>query len=94
MKREQEYFWPAEKNIGKNCRFWSFEKGCIFPKKEMEGRRSCEGIIDDVCLFLKNRRLPKSLTPQQLSELKLRVPNSPLDIPQDILKHKLSNWFN
>lgn len=27
--------------------------GCFFPKFEMEGRTSCEGMIDDVCLFLK-----------------------------------------
>ena len=80
-KRERGYFWPTEKTIGKNCRFWSQEFGCIFPKKEMEGRRSCEGIVDDVCLFLKNGRRPKSLTPEQLLELRTRVPNSPLNIP-------------
>lgn len=82
-KREREEFWPNEENIGKNCRFWSIEEGCAFSKREMEGRRSCEGIIDDVCLYLKDkRRLPKSLTPEQLVELKFRVPNtSPLSIP-------------
>ena len=79
---EREAYYPNEGNLGKNCLFWSLEEGCIFPKKEMEGRRSCEGIIDDVCLFLKNRRRPKSLTPEQLLELRLRIPNiSPLDIP-------------
>ena len=81
MRGEREYFWPTGENLGKNCRFWSQELGCIFPKKEMEGRRSCEGIIDDVCLFLKNGRRPKSLTSEQILELKTRVPNSPLSIP-------------
>ena len=81
-KSEREDFWPTEENLGKNCRFWNMQKGCTFPKKEMEGRRSCEGIIDDVCLFLKDRRLPKSLTSEQLLELRLRIPGrSPLDIP-------------
>lgn len=81
MSKEREYFWPIEKNLGKNCRFWSQEFGCIFPKKEMEGRRSCEGVVDDVCLYLKNRIIPKSLTDEQRLELRTRVPNSPLDIP-------------
>lgn len=79
---EREVFYPTEDNIGKNCSFWSIERGCTFPKKEMEGRRSCEGLIDDVCLFLKDRKLPKSLSPAQILELKLRIPGiSPLDIP-------------
>lgn len=82
MSREREYFLPTEENIGKNCRFWGQEFGCIFPKKEMEGRRNCEGIVDDVCLFFKDGRFPKSLTPEQVLELKLRLPGeSPLDIP-------------
>lgn len=81
-KREREVFYPTEENLGKNCRFWNIQKGCTFPKREIKGRRSCEGIIDDVCLFLKDKRLPKSLTPEQLLELKLRVPGiSPLSIP-------------
>jgi len=67
--------------LGKIVFFWKIEEGCTFPKKEMEGRRNCEGIVDDVCLYLKDRRIPKSLTPEQLLELKTRIPNSPLDIP-------------
>ncbi len=82
IEREREVFYPSEENLGKNCIFWNIEEGCIFPKKEMEGRRSCEGIVDDVCLFLKNGRRPKSLTSEQLLELKTRVPGiSPLSIP-------------
>ena len=79
--RERENFYPIEENLGKNCLFWSTEKGCAFPKTEMEGRKSCEGIIDDVCLFLKDGRPPLSLTAKQRMELRTRVPDSPLDIP-------------
>lgn len=80
--RERKVFYPSEENIGKNCLFWKIRKGCAFPKKQIKGRRSCEGIIDDVCLFIKDGRPPKSLTPEQLLELKLRIPGiSPLDIP-------------
>ena len=67
MRGEREYFYPTESDIGKNCRFWSQEGGCIFPKKEMEGGR--------------NGRCPKSLTSDQILELRTRVPNSPLNIP-------------
>ena len=80
-QKEREVFYPKEENLGKNCQYWTQEFGCIFPKKEMEGRRSCEGIVDDVCLFLKNGRTPKSLTPDQMLEFRTRIPNSPLDIP-------------
>ena len=43
--RERENFYPSEDTLGRNCLFWSNELGCSFPKKEMEGRRSCEGIV-------------------------------------------------
>jgi hypothetical protein len=79
---DKERFYPEKENLGRNCLFWTIKDGCTFPKIEMGGRRSCEGIIDDVCLFLKNIRPPKSLTAEQLMELKLRIPGlSPLDIP-------------
>lgn len=42
----------------------------------MEGRRSCEGIIDDVCLYLKNERRPPSLSDQQILEIKTRPPGA------------------
>jgi hypothetical protein len=82
----REKFYPTEKDLGKDCIFWQSidtesEKhvgvvavGCFFPKAEMEGRLSCEGIIDDVCLYLKDGRIPKSLTEEQLSELQRRIP--------------------
>lgn len=82
-----ERFYPSEENLGKDCSFWqsletraekrlgNIATGCIFPKYEMEGRVSCEGIIDDVCLYLKDGRLPQSLTQEQIDEIRLRIPD-------------------
>jgi len=79
---ERKNRWPTEKTIGEECIFWGGRDiGCIFPKKEMYGRESCRGSVDEVCLALKNGRPPESLTPEQILELKTRVPNSPLSIP-------------
>lgn len=75
---ETEKFYPSKENLGKECRFWDLKgrsAGCNFPKAEMEGRTSCEGLIDDVCLYLKDRRRPKSLTEEQIKELKIRIPS-------------------
>jgi hypothetical protein len=72
-----ESFYPKEENLGRNCDFWNLTAplvGCNFPKAEMEGRTSCEGVVDDVCLFLKNGRRPASLTEEQRREIKTRVP--------------------
>gem|GEM_PF-1994243 len=79
-------FYPTEENLGQNCQFWAIGSatvGCCFPKAEMQGRTSCEGMIDDVCLFLKNGRRPASLSEEQIIELKTRVPDldSKLYIP-------------
>ena len=73
---EYEKFRPNEENLGKECVFWSRNIGCMYPKMQMEGRRSCEGIVDDVCLYLKDGRLPKSLTEQQIFSLKTRPPTA------------------
>ena len=81
-----EKSYPSEDNLGRNCEFWQgvdmrdpteFGRvaiGCFFPKAEMEGRLSCEGIIDDVCLMLKSGRKPKSLTQEQIDEIRTRIP--------------------
>jgi hypothetical protein len=71
-----EHYYPKEENLGGNCSFWDLGRlACSFPKAEMEGRRSCEGIIDDVCLYLKNGRRPSSLTDEQILEIKTRAPD-------------------
>lgn len=71
--------FPAEANLGRNCLFWSngdsLPYGCAYPKAELMGRLSCEGMIDDVCLFMKDGRLPRSLTVEQIVELKTRPPS-------------------
>lgn len=75
---ESEKFYPSEENLGKTCLFWDLFggfTGCNFPYVQMEGRVSCEGLIDDVCLFLKDGRRPKSLTEEQIRELKIRIPS-------------------
>jgi len=46
-----EKLYPSEENLGKNYQFWNLSgrfHGCNFPKGEMEGRTSCEGLIDDI----------------------------------------------
>ena len=69
-----ERFYPKAENLGKPCKFWNNKGGCRFPKFEMEGRTSCEGVIDDICLWLKNGRTPTALTPKQMLEIKTRPP--------------------
>lgn len=84
MDREKSY--PSEENLGKECAFCQgidsdnreglgiVAVGCAFPKYQMQGRLSCEGIVDDVCLFLKDGRKPKSLTQEQIDEIRYRIP--------------------
>ncbi len=89
---ETEKFYPNEGNLEKECLFWDLKgrfAGCNFPKAQMEGRTSCEGIIDDVCLLLKNGRRPSSLTEEQIKELQTRMPSfgektyiPPGDVPE------------
>lgn len=71
---ERERFYPKEENLGQDCLFWDKMYGCMFPKVELENRRSCEGIIDDVCLYLKDGREAKSLSEEQVFELKFHPP--------------------
>lgn len=74
---ERKSFYPKEENLGRNCEFWGVHSTpkCDFPKIQLQGRTSCEGIIDDVCLFIKNGREPLSLTEEQQTELKTRMPS-------------------
>jgi hypothetical protein len=72
-----EKFYPAEENLGRNCKFWNVlgNMACGFPKFELENRRSCAGMIDDVCLYIKNGRPPTSLTHEQQVEVKTHIPS-------------------
>lgn len=70
-----ERFYPTEENLGKNCMFWSLNgrfAGCNFPKAEMEGRTSCEGIVDSVCLELQGKKSP--ISDQLIDDLKIQPP--------------------
>lgn len=81
---EQDRYYPTEAHLGLNCMFWN-EAGayCTFPKAELNGRRSCEGVVDDVCLFIKDRREPLSLSMEQRLALRIRPPSedSALHLP-------------
>jgi hypothetical protein len=84
---ETEKFFPTEQSLGKPCQYWLPLKGCNYPKLEMQGRRSCEGIVDDVCLFLRIGRTPKSISSEQMVYLRTRRPGNNLDIPPgDVIK--------
>jgi len=70
-------FYPKEENLGRNCQYWGTLNivGCDFPKMELRGRTSCEGIVDDVCLYVKDGREPISLNDAQQMEIKTRMPS-------------------
>ncbi len=79
-------FYPREETLGENCMFWHLDEpliGCCFPKAELMGRLSCEGIIDDVCVFIKDGRKASSLSEEQMLQIKTRVPdiNGRPDLP-------------
>ena len=74
-----EKYFPRAENLGQDCLYWAIgglASGCDYPKVELSGRRSCEGIVDDVCLYVKDGRTPVSLTDGQIAEIKTSVPNS------------------
>ncbi len=69
--------YPKEESLGENCMFWRLDGpqvGCCFPKAELMGRLSCEGIIDDICLFAKDGRIPSSLSEEQKILIKTSPP--------------------
>lgn len=82
---QSESFYPQPKNLGKNCSFWNVSGvlACSFPKLELQGRTSCEGIVDDVCLFVKDGRVVTSMTPGQQQVIRTQVPtvDSPRNLP-------------
>jgi hypothetical protein len=83
-----EKSYPEESNLGHDCMFWQgidesvslgrVAMGCFFPKAELEGRLSCEGIVDDICLLLKDGRVPSRLTLEQILEIRSKAKR---DIP-------------
>jgi len=45
--------------------------GCSFPKMGMAGRLSCEGVIDNVCLYIKNGYRMPSLSGKKVIQIRL-----------------------
>jgi hypothetical protein len=86
QKPEGQY--PNEDNLGKECLYWGLggvATGCCFPKLELEGRQTCGGIIDDVCLYVKDGRPPGETSRMLLSGIKLSPPDSSLLPPGEIV---------
>lgn len=72
-----EKFYPREENLEKPCRFWSLDKpgfGCTFPKFELKDRVACEGIVDEVCLYIKDKRRPSNICDDDLIAIKINPP--------------------
>ena len=70
--------YPGVETLGDNCQYWRIgmpNPGCHYPKAELTGRLSCEGMIDDVCLFIKDGRFAPSLSEDQMLEIKTRAPS-------------------
>jgi len=73
--KERQPKYPKEENLEEECEFW--DMGCGFPKAEMMGRLSCDGIIDPVCIYLKSGKRVEgfNLSDEQVLELKLIPPD-------------------
>lgn len=80
-----ETFRPSEATLGENCMYWrqlgEMAACCTYPKLQLEGRRSCEGMIDDVCLYMTQGRAQVSLTDEHMVEIKTRIPTDGSSLP-------------
>jgi hypothetical protein len=75
---DAEKFYPTEENLGKECKYWGLGEtavNCCFPKIQLQGRTTCLGIIDDVCLRVKDGREASSFSEMLL----LRTDTTPLN---------------
>ncbi len=83
-----EKYYPKEANLGQECSFWNlgnFAAECCYPKYELQGRTTCRGVIDDVCLYVKDGRQPQDETTQLLlSGTNTNPPNCTLLPPGQI----------
>lgn len=80
-------FYPKEVNLGKDCQYWNLGGSfcCCYPNANLEGRRSCEGIIDDVCLWILGGRKPSSLSEEQIIYIQTHRPD-PRNLPPGNIK--------
>lgn len=86
--QESDTYYPSERNLGRACSFWNLGGAalqCCFPKMELEGRTTCGGIIDDVCLKIKDGRPAGNTTELLLAGIKTQLPNSSLLPPGEII---------
>lgn len=77
---EKVKHYPKIATLGLNCVFWSKggnlnRVGCLNPNPKLQGRMSCEGIIDDVCIWQLTGRPPRSLTREQMQEVSKSLPS-------------------
>jgi hypothetical protein len=85
---EPEKFYPNEQNMGKSCSYWELggiATNCCYPKHELQGRTTCGGVIDDVCLYVKNGREPSYFSKMLLEGVKTSITDSSLLPPGDIV---------
>ena len=66
-------FSPSIDNLGKKCQYWEINEGCHYPSFELLGRKACNGIIDDTCLWV----LGKASKPISINESKVQIQTAP-----------------
>lgn len=85
---ENEKCYPTDRNLGRDCLYWGLggiAASCCFPKAELQGRKTCGGSIDDVCLYIKDGRPPGEFSEMLLAGIKYSPPNSSLLPPGEII---------
>jgi hypothetical protein len=85
---DTEKYYPKEENLGKECLYWhlgSTAAQCRYPKQELEGRTTCGGVIDDVCLYVIVGRTPSEFTQMLLKGIKSAPQDGSLLPPGEII---------
>ncbi len=83
-----EKYYPKEQNMGKTCLYWELggiAATCCYPKHELQGRTTCGGVIDDVCLYVKDDRELSDFSKMLLEGVKSSISDSSLLPPGDIV---------
>lgn len=83
-----EKYHPSEANIGEHCLYWKLggiATNCCYPKLELNGRSTCNGVIDDVCLYMKDGRVPGDFSQLLLMGIKTGPHDSSLLPPGEII---------
>ncbi len=78
---------PFEEHLGKDCMHWrgvgeskelgigNAVRGCINEVHGLDGRKSCGGTIDDVCLYIVRGREPIGIAAAAIEAIKKRRPH-------------------